>query len=87
MTATFIERSFTLTAKASEFSIPYDADRRGAMIGNAGNKAMMVRFGKKAEELAGIPLAAGAFMLLKGQDAPSNMISVWGTGYGCIYTW
>lgn len=85
--AGYVETLDTLTNETVDRAALF---RAGIIIGNPSDTAMIVRFGGTASATEGIPLPAGSSMILTGQDAPNQSVSVFCAGSSkavTIYEW
>jgi hypothetical protein len=79
MASSYTETTATLSNSAS--GLPAKAGRRGLIIGNPSDTAMIVRFGAAATATLGLPLPAGLSLEFRDPRAcPDGSVSVFCAG-------
>lgn len=84
MNVAFTETAGTLTN--TTVTIAANPVRRGIIIANPSDTVMTFRVGGVASATAGVPIAAGDSVIMKGGDAPNGSISVFCAGTSKAYT-
>lgn len=86
MATGFTETTGTLTNTAATV-LAANAGRRGCIVGNPSDTAMIVRFGATATAALGIPLPAGDTLEFRDPRAcPDGLVSVFCAGTAKAYT-